>query len=97
VAQHRRKFSAVFKAEAIQFVLQIGRSEAQIARELEIDKGTLSNWVSAWKLKNPEPLKALTPMESAAVAEMETEMRGLRMENKFLKKAAVSSSGRCNT
>ena len=89
MAQHRRKFSPQFKAEAIQFVLQTGRPVTQIARELEINKGTLHNWVNTWRLNNPEPSKALTPMESAAVAEMETEIRRLRMENEFLKKAAA--------
>ena len=89
MAQHRRKFSPQLKAEAIQFVLQTGRPVAQIARELEMDHGTLSNWVNTWKLSNPESLKALSPVESARVAEMETEMRRLRMENEFLKKAAA--------
>lgn len=90
MAQHRRKYSPAFKAEAIQSVLQTDRPVSQITRELEIDNGTLSSWASTWKLKNPEPSKALTPTESTAVAEMETEIRRLRMENEFLKKAAAS-------
>lgn len=89
MAQHRRKYSPQFKAEAIQFVLQTGRPVTQIARELDIDNGTLSNWVNTWKLKNAEPSKTLTPIESAAVIEMETEIRRLRMENDFLKKAVA--------
>ena len=89
MAQRGRKFSPQFKAEAIQFVLETGRPAAEVARELEINEGTLSNWVNTWKLKNPEPVKALTPVERARVAEMETEIRRLRMENEFLKKAAA--------
>lgn len=89
MAQHRRKFSSQFKAEAIQFVLETGRPVAEIARELEIDGGTLNNWVKMWKLKNAEPEKALTPVERVRVAEMEAEIRRLRMENEFLKKAAA--------
>lgn len=89
MAQHRRKFSPQFKAEAIQFVLQTGRPVTQIAQELDINKGTLHNWVNTWKLNNPEPSKALSPVESVRVAEMETEIRRLRMENEFLKKAAA--------
>ena len=38
---------------------------------------------------NPEPEKALTPVERARVQEMEEEIRRLRMENEFLKKAAA--------
>ena len=97
MARNRRKFSSQFKAEAVQFVIETGRSVAEIARELEINEGTLGNWVNEWKKNNPEPDKALTPMERARVAEMEAEMRRLRMENEFLKKAALDSTGHRNT
>ena len=70
-------------------MLQTGRPVTQIAQELDINKGTLHNWVNTWKLNNPEPLTALSPVESVRVAEMETEIRRLRMENEFLKKAAA--------
>ncbi len=62
---------------------------AEVARELEINEGTLGNWVNQWKAENPEPEKALSPLERARVAEMEDEIRKLRMENEFLKKAAA--------
>ena len=75
MAQHRRKFSPQFKAEAVQFVIETGRPIAEIAGELEINKGALGNWVNEWKQSNPEPEKALTPVERARVAEMEDEVR----------------------
>ena len=89
MAQKRRKFSPQFKAEAVQFVLETGRPIAEIARELEVNEGTLGNWVNEWKRENPEPEKTLTPVERARVAEMEDESRRLRLENEFLKKAAA--------
>ena len=46
--------------------------------------------VNEWKQSNPEPEKALTPVERARVAEMEDEIRRLWMETEFLKKAAAS-------
>ena len=95
MAQHRRKFSPQFKAEAVQFVIETGRPIAEIARELEINEGTLGNWVNEWKQSNPEPEKALTPVERARVAEMEDEIRRLRLENEFLKKAAAYAGDRC--
>ena len=67
MAQHRRKFSPQFKAEAVQFVIETGRPIAEIARELEINEGTLGNWVNEWKQGNPGPEKALTPVERARV------------------------------
>ena len=94
MAQHRRKFSPQFKAEAVQFVIETGRPIAEIARELAINEGTLGNWVNEWKQSNPEPEKALTPVERARVAEMEDEIRRLRLENEFLKKQRPSSQGR---
>ena len=96
MAQKRRKFSPQFKAEAVQFVLETGRPVAEIARELEVNEGTLGNWVNEWKRENPEPDKALTPVERARVAEMEDEIRRLRLENEFLKKAALDSTGHRN-
>jgi transposase len=88
------KYSPAFKDEATQFVLHTERRATQIAPELEIDNGTLSNWVNVWKLKNVEPLKALTPIKSAAVNEMESEIRRLRREIEFLKKQQPSSPRR---
>ena len=38
---------------------------------------------------NPEPKPDLSPVERARVKEMEDEIRRLRMENEFLKKAAA--------
>lgn len=42
--------------------------------------------MNEWKQSNPEPGKALTLVERARVAEMEDEIRRLRLENEFLKK-----------
>lgn len=86
---NRRKYSDQFKAEAVQLVLETKRPIAEIARELEVNEGTLGNWVSQWRRDNPEPDPELTPTERAKVREMEAEMRRLRMENEFLKKAAA--------
>ena len=89
MSQQRRRFSPQFKAEAVQLVLETGKPIAQVARDLGINKGTLGNWVNAWRRDNPEPEQPLTPMERARVTELEEENRRLRMENEFLKKAAA--------
>jgi transposase len=86
--EKRRKFSSQFKAEAVQLVIQTGRPITQIADELQINAGTLGNWVNTWKRENPEPETELTPVERARVKEMQEEIRELRLENEFLKKAA---------
>ena len=88
-AETRPADKATYTVSAIVPVIETGRPIAEIARELEINEGTLGNWVNEWKQSNPEPEKALTPVERARVAEMEDEIRRLRLENEFLKRAAA--------
>ncbi len=78
--EQRRRFSAQFKAEAVQMVIETGKPVAEVARDLGVNHGTLGNWVKAWRDANPEPDMALSPVERARVSEMEVEIRRLRME-----------------
>jgi transposase len=89
MSERRRKFSPQFKAEAVQMVIETGKPVAEVARDLGVNDGTLGNWVAAWRDANPEPATAGSPIERARVSEMEAEIRRLRMENKFLTKAAA--------
>ena len=41
--EQRRRFSPQFKAEAVQMVLETGKSIAEVARDLGINEGTLGN------------------------------------------------------
>src|SRR5699024_1226184 len=85
----RRKFSAQFKAEAVQLVVQSARPIVEVAGELGINPGTLGNWVKKYRLKNPEPDKKRRPADYGRLAELEEQNRRLKMENEFLKKAAA--------
>ena len=85
----RRKFSPQFKAEAVAMVLETGKPIAEVARDLGVHDGTLGNWVKAWRDANPESEPELSPVERAHMTELEDEIRRLRMENEFLKKAAA--------
>jgi transposase-like protein len=85
----RCKFSAQFKAEAVQMVLKGDKPIAEVARDLAINDGALGNWVNAWRREHREPEPELSPVERARVAEMEDEIRRLRMENEFLNEAAA--------
>jgi transposase len=85
----RRRFSPQFRAEAVQMVIETGRPIAEVARDLGVNDGTLGNWMKAWRDANPEPDSAISPVERARVSEMEAEIRRLRLENEFLKKAAA--------
>ncbi|MBB5834472.1 transposase-like protein [Kribbella italica] len=70
-------------------VIETSRPVAQVARELGINPGTLSNWVSAYKRDHAGEEPALSVNERARLRELERETRELRMENEFLKKAAA--------
>jgi transposase len=87
--EQRRRFSPQFKAEAVQMVIETGKPIAEVARDLGVVAQTLGNWVTAWRDANPESETALSPIERVRVSEMEAEIRRLRMENEFLKKAAA--------
>ncbi|MDQ1737279.1 MAG: transposase [Pseudonocardiales bacterium] len=52
--------------------------------------------MKAWRDADPEPERGLSPVERARVSEMEAEIHRVRMENEFLKGAAVSSTGQGN-
>jgi transposase-like protein len=93
VAEQRRRFSAQFKAEAVQMVPETGKPIAEVARDLGIHDGTLGNWVNTWRREHPEPEPGITPVERARLKEMEDEVRRLRMENEFLKKVFMTARG----
>ncbi|WP_439650329.1 IS3 family transposase [Glycomyces amatae] len=83
----RRKFSPQFKAEAVQMVVQTGRTVAEVARDLGINSTTLGNWVNNWKDEHPQTSQEESPVDQARISELEAEVARLRMENEFLKKS----------
>lgn len=83
MTEERRQFSPQFKAEAVQMVVGLGRSLAAVARDLEINPGTLGNWVKAWRKENSDPATATNPVEAARVAEMESESAGCGWKTSF--------------
>lgn len=87
--ERRRKFSPEFKDEAVKMVIETSRPVAEVARELGINEGTLGNWCKLYREAHAgeEPPLAIT--ERARLRELEREVRDLRMQNEFLKKAAA--------
>jgi transposase len=83
------KYSPEFKDEAVKLVIDSSRPIAQVARELGINEGTLGNWVNLYRKEHAGEEEPLTVSERARLLEQERELRELRMENEFLKKAAA--------
>ena len=89
MAQKYRKFSPEFRNEAVRLVIDSSRPIAQVARELSVNEGTLGNWVNVYRSEHADDEPPLTPAERIQLAEAQRELRELRMENEFLKKAAA--------
>lgn len=86
-----KKYTAEFRRETADYVISTGRPVKQMARELDINDKTLSNWVA----KRKQELSGKAPQGTAATAqdkelrEAKKRIRELEMENEFLKKAAA--------
>ena len=85
----RRKFTPEFKDEAVELVINSGKSVSEIARDLGIGDGTLGNWVKVAKKRGDVKEKPLEIDERARLKELEGENRRLKMEREILKKAAA--------
>src|SRR3954465_5122227 len=97
MARKYRKFSPEFRDEAVRLVIDGSRPIAQVARELGVNEGTLGNWGNQDPTRQFGDGPPLGPHERIQVAEPQRELRELRMENEFLKKAALNSTDQRNT
>lgn len=83
-----RKFTPEYREEAVKLVLETGRPIAEVARDLGINEGTLGNWVTKYRTDHPAS-EDLGISERARLKELEKEVRELKLEREFLKKAAA--------
>src|SRR5215213_7019896 len=44
--ERRRKFTPEFKDEAVKMVIESSRPVAEVAREIQVNEGTLGNWAT---------------------------------------------------
>ena len=89
MGQARRKYTQEYKDEAVELVVSSGRPIAEIARDLGIVEGTLGNWVQTAKRSGKVKEKPLGTAERAELEAAREEIRRLKMERDFLKKAAA--------
>ncbi len=86
---HRQKYSLEFKEQAVRRVIEASRPIVDVAAEIGVHEGTLSNWVRLYRENNPQEEKPLNHSERARLVELEKENRELRMKTEFLGKAAT--------
>jgi transposase len=70
-------------------VIETSRPIAQVARDLGINEGTLGNWVNVYRREHAGDEPPLDVSERARLREAERQLREVKMENEFLKKAAA--------
>ena len=73
----RRAFTEEYKRSAVEFVLNDGRSIAEVARSIDVHEMTLGKWVK--KARD----------ERAELERLRLENRRLKMEAEFAKKVAA--------
>jgi transposase len=87
--ERRRKFSPEFKDEAVKMVIESSRAIAEVAREIQVNEGTLGNWVNKYRVEHADEEPPLSISDRARLRELERENRELRMRAEFLGKAAA--------
>jgi transposase len=87
--ERRRKFSPEFKDEAVKMVIESSRAIAEVAREIQVNEGTLGNWVNKYRVEHADEEPPLSMSERARLRELERENRELKMKAEFLGKAAA--------
>ena len=85
-----------FRAEAVRLARQPGQSMRKVAMNLGIANESLRRWVMQADA-DAGVTDGLTTDERAELTRLRRENRTLRTEREILKKAAVSSTGRCNS
>lgn len=89
MARVKRNFSPEYREEAVKMVIETSRPVAVVARELGLNEGTLGNWVNAYRRAHAGDEPPLSVSERARLRELEKELREVKMQNEFLKKAAA--------
>jgi transposase len=85
----RRRFTAEFKAQAVQRVLDGGKPLAEVATELGVSTGQLSTWRTEQLAAGSAEALAARRAEEAEMQRLERENKRLEEENLILRKAAA--------
>ena len=85
----RRQYTPEFRAGAVKMVLEEGKSMAQVAKDLDLTRSALENWVRQARVDAGQGAAgALTTSEKEELARLRRENQQLRMEREILKNAS---------
>ena len=85
----RRRFTAEFKAQAVQRLLEGGRGLWEVAAELGLSPGQLSQWRNEHLVAGSAEALAQRKAEPAELQRLKRENKRLEEEVEILKKAAA--------
>jgi len=95
----RRTFTEEYKAQAVSFVIDGGRSITEVARNIGCHETTLGVWVRKTKNEDPDPVDPTIPPSESERMELirlrgeikakDAELAEMRMQVEFAKKVAT--------
>jgi transposase len=75
--ERRRKFSPEYRDEAVKMAIETSHPIAVVARDLNINEGTLGNWVARYRKEHAGEEPPLTISERAHLVPCQNSIRDL--------------------
>jgi len=83
------RYSEEFKAQVVREVIEKDRTISSVAFSYDLVPPTVGNWAARYKKEHATDQDRKKASESTETATLKAEVRELRQENEFLKKAAA--------
>ncbi|WP_259271859.1 transposase, partial [Klebsiella pneumoniae] len=95
----KRNFSAEFKRESAQLVVDQNYTEADAASAMDVGLSTMTRWVKQLRDERQGKTPKASPItpEQIEIRELRKKLQRIEMENEILKKATVDSIGQRNS
>ncbi len=95
----KRNFSAEFKRESAQLVVDQNYTVADAAKAMDVGLSTMTRWVKQLRDERQGKTPKASPItpEQIAIRELRKKLQRIEMENEILKKATVDSIGQRNS
>ncbi len=98
-SNEKRNFSAEFKRESAQLVVDQTYTVADAAKAMDVGLSTMTRWVKQLRDERQGKTPKASPItpEQIEIRKLRKKLQRIEMENEILKKATVDSICQCNT